>query len=64
MDGEVLMLFIEMGSGGLAVSAVCKVASAVWYNMVCSLAVKLLAAAVAHLFVEYEGLMSAACHSN
>lgn len=29
MDGEVLMLFMELGSGGLAVSAVCKVAGAV-----------------------------------
>lgn len=52
------------GLRGLAVSAVCKVASAVGYNMVCSLATKLLAAAVAHLFMGYEGLMSAACHSN
>lgn len=41
MDGEVLMPFIELGSGGLEVSLVCKVASAVWYNMVCSLATKL-----------------------
>lgn len=52
------------GLRGLAVSAVCKVASAVGYKMVCSLATKLLAAAVAHLFMGYEGLMSAACHSN
>lgn len=54
----------RIGLRGLAVSAVWKVASAVWYNMVCSLATKLLAAAVAHQFVEYEDLMSAACRSS
>lgn len=45
-------------------SAVCKVASAVGYNMLCSLAAKLLAETVARLFIGYEGLMSAACHRN
>lgn len=57
IDGWVLMPFIEMGSGGWVVSAFCKVASAVFFNIVWLLAATQLAESVESLFTGWERSM-------